>query len=234
LKRNALGGVSGAPKGGRVRGDPDTYDFESEGQHFDRLSDEEWAPVWKTLQSASPNKSLEEARLREMVDRGAFSSGWFVGHGGELTFYSADFRRFACESRGFLEKVKTFRDELSKHLGARPDDDYDPWLQYRKLVPALDRLATELERDIAKDERIASTFKDRSNAAQPKLDAWRARLLLIWAQECNLQIANSKQLRGFLITALQPYIPHTATDRMAKAFIKKWLDGEVPKPPPML
>jgi hypothetical protein len=32
-------------KGYSVRGDPDTYDFESEGQHFDGLSDEEWAPV---------------------------------------------------------------------------------------------------------------------------------------------------------------------------------------------
>jgi hypothetical protein len=217
-------------QGFSVRRDPETYDFAGEGQHFDRLSDKEWAPVWKTLQSASPNKSLDEVRLRRMIDSAAFWSGWFVGCGGEVIWYPADYRRFARKNRCFLEKLKTFRREVSDFIGP-PPDDYEPfWEDYQELIFVLDELGTELERDIAEDERKASTLKDHSNAAQPKLDAWRAKLLLIWAEECNLQIANTKQLRGFLIAALLPYMPTKATDRMAKQFITRWLAGKVPKP----
>jgi hypothetical protein len=250
-------------KGYRVRHDPDTYNFESERQHFDRLSDEEWAPVWEALQSASPKKSLEETRLRELIDFAAISSGWFVECDGELIWYPADYRRFAREKRDFSKKAKTFQRELSDFLAdhapdgaflhARPsrvlhahavdssgleskppDNDYVFWLEYRELIPVLDQLATELERDIAEDEGKASTLKNPSNPAEPKLDAWRARLLLIWSEEIDLPIANTKLVRGFLIAALQPYMPNAATDRMAKAFISKWLHGKVPKPPPLL
>jgi hypothetical protein len=215
-------------KGYRVRHDPD---FESEGQHFDGLSDEEWIPVWKALQSASPNKCLEEARLREMIDLAASSSGWFVEYGGELNFYRADYRRFADESRHFLEKVEIFRHELSEFCPEEPDNAHDPWLEYRIM---LDQLAAQLKRKIAEDEHIESTLENRSNAAQSELDAWRARLLLIWKEECDLPIANTKKLRAFLIAALQPYMPNAATPTIAKYFIKKWLNGKVPNLPPIL
>jgi hypothetical protein len=217
--------------GHRSHRDPDTYDWEKEGQHFDGLSDDEWALVWKRVRAASPDKSLDEAQLRQMVDRAALSSGWFVEHGGEINLYSV-YRRFADENQRFVEKVQTFRRELSDFLCEPRDDDYDP---YRKLVPTLEHLAAQLQHDIAEDERIASTLENPPNAAQPKLDAWRGRLVTIWERECGLPLENTKHLRGFLIEALQPYIrPAQLTDRMVGYFIKRWLAGKVPKPPPWL
>jgi hypothetical protein len=125
-----------------------------------------------------------------MINSAAFSSGWFVEFGGELVWYPADYRQFARKNRSFLETLKTFRRELSDFLPEPPDDEEDPWLEYRELLPVLDQWATELECDIAEDESKASTLKDPSNAAQPKLDAWRARLLLIWRRNltCRSQI----------------------------------------------
>jgi hypothetical protein len=211
--------------------DPDTYDCEKEGQHFDRLSDDEWALVWKRVRAASPDKSLDEARVRRLVDAAALSSGWFVGFGGEIHFYRANYRQFADISRRFLKKVQTFRHELTKFFGAPPDGDWDPWEEYRRVVPLLDQLTAELECEVSEDEGNASSAENPANASEPKLDDWKARLVLIWQNECGLPIKNTKQLRGFLIDALQPYMrPTELTDTPAKYFIKRWLEGKVKNP----
>ena len=220
-------------QGRPTRFDPDTYDFETVGNHFDRLSDDEWAPVWKTIQQASPNKSLDEERLRQLVNKAAFWSGWFVECGGEISFYSMHYKLFADEERRFLEKIKAFRSELEQFLGepsAGGSDPWDPWAEHRDLLPALDQLAAQVHHNMADNEHQASITKNPPNAAHPKLDAWRARLVLLWRDEFGLAIKNTKLLRTFLINALDPYMPGAATDRTTKEFIKKWLDGKVPEP----
>jgi hypothetical protein len=141
--------------------DPETYDFESEGQHFDRLSDDEWAPIWKSIQAASPNKPVEESRLRELVDRAAFSSGWFVGHVGELVFYSANYAELADRNRAFQVKVQTSRHELIDFFGEVPADGYDAWMEHRQLLSALDGFAAQIQGDVAEYEAMAARTKSR-------------------------------------------------------------------------
>ncbi len=215
--------------------DPETYDWKRDGEHFDKLSDDEWAVVWKRVRAASCKKpSLNEASVRALVDDAAYSSGWFAEFGGELYFSRADYHRLAETKRRFLKKVQQFRNEISNFFGAPPDDHkepYDPWEMYRQMVPVLAHLAADLGRRITDDEENALLVKGLSNAAKPKLDIWRARLVMVWQSECGLPVKNTKHLRGFLIDALQPYMPQAGlTDRMAKHFIKKWIAGEVKKP----
>lgn len=219
----------------RLDFDPDTYDWEKHGEYFDRLSDAEWAVVWKRIRAASAEPlSVGEAHIRELVNDAAMSSGWFAEFGGELHFWRADYLRFAETYRVFLKKVQTFRQEMVQFFGTPPDDHkdpYDPWKRYRPVVSVLDRLAKDIESDIAERESKASKAENPPNAAQLELDVWRARLLMVWQNECGLPIANTKQLRGFLIAALQPYMPRAElTDTMAKHFIKRWLAGKVKQP----
>jgi hypothetical protein len=215
--------------------DPDACDWEKKGEHFDNLSDDEWADVWKRVRSALRERPLvDETHIRELVDDAAHSSGWFADFGGEITFSRADCRRSANTTRRFLQKVQEFRNELAKFFGAPPDDHedpYDSWEEHRPLVPRLNHLADFLERNIVQDEKWASIAEKTSNAAQPELDVWRARLVLIWENDCGLPVKNTKLLRGFLLDALQPYMSRTKlTDTTAKHFIKRWLAGEVQKP----
>ena len=214
--------------------DPDTYDWQKHGEYFDNLSDDEWAGVWKHVRFASHREPLpDEARVRELVDDAAISSGWFAEWGGELHFSRADYHGFAIENRRFLKKIQQFCHDMADFFGAPPCDHkepYDPWARYRPVIPALDHLSAVLERKITEDEHNASSADDPPNAAKPELDAWRAGLMLVWQNECRLPIENSKSLRGFLIAALRPYVPGQ-TDRMAKHFITKWLAGKVTAPP---
>jgi hypothetical protein len=227
--------ASGIERPGWATVDPDTYDWEKHGEYFDELSDDEWAVVWKRVRSASRETPLvDETHIRELVDDAAYSSGWFAQFGGEITFSRADYHQFANRNSRFLQQVQEFRNELAQFFGAPPadhEDHYDPWEQYRSLVPLLNHLADFLEREVVQDEKCASIAEKTSNAAQPELDLWRARLVLIWENECGLPVKNTKLLRGFLLDALQPYMPRTElTDTMAKHFIKRWLAGEVQKP----
>jgi hypothetical protein len=223
--------------GVRLDFDPDTYDGgNTEKQYFDRLSNDEWAVVWKRISHASSEPALiDEARIRELVDDAAMSSGWFAEYGGEARYWSrAQLKQYANEKHRFLKKLQTFRHEIVVFLGP-PSEDYpefyDPWERYRPVVPVLDRLAAQLEHEIGEYKREVSTATDPPNAAKPELDLWRARLLLAWQNECHLRIENTKHLRGFLIAALEPYMPRAElTDRMAKHFIKRWLSGKVEMP----
>jgi hypothetical protein len=214
--------------------DPDTFNWEKYGEHFDRLSDDEWAAVWRHVCAASGKPLPDETRLRELVDDAAYSSGWFAGFG-ELHISRADYRRFAGEKRRFLKRVQEFRHQMAEFFGEPPCDHkepYDPWGLYRPVIPLLDDLAAILEHRIAQNEETAASIKgDPPNAAKPKLDLWRARLVLAWQNECGLPVENNKQLRGFLLDALQPYMPRAElTDRIAKHFVKRWLAGEVKNP----
>jgi hypothetical protein len=208
---------------------------EKNGEYFDRLSDAEWTVVWKRVRAASAESlSVDEAHIRELVDDAAMSSGWFAEFGGELHFFRRDYLRFAETYRVFLKKVQTFRQEMVQFFGTPPDDHkdpYDPWEWYRPVASVLDRLVKDLEREIAERESNASRAESPPNAAQLELDARRARLVTVWQNECGLPVANTKQLRGFLIAALQPYMPRAElTDTMAKHFIKRWLAGTVKQP----
>ena len=191
--------------------DPDTYDWQKHGEHFDNLSDDEWAGVWKHVRFASHREPLpDEARVRELVDDAAISSGWFADWGGELHISRAEYRRFATEDRRFQKKVQQFRQEMAGFFGAPPCDHkepYDPRERYRPIIPALDHLTAVLGRKITEAEHDASVADDPPNATKPKLDTWRAGLMLVWQKECRLPVENSKSLRGFLMDALRPYVP---------------------------
>jgi hypothetical protein len=216
--------------------DPDTFNWEEYGEHFDELSDEEWAAVWKHVVAPRAEKTLpDEANIRDLVNDAAYSSGWFVGHR-ELHISRADYRRFADEKRRFLKKAQQFRQEMIEFLGEPPSDHkepYDPWDFCRPVIPVLDDLAAVLDHRIAQDEEAAAFMqnKDPPNAAKPELDQWRARLVLAWQDGCGIPIENTNHLRGFLLNALRPYMPRAElTDRMAKHFIKRWRAGEVKNP----
>jgi integrase len=57
--------------------DPDTFDWKKYGEHFDPLSDEEWAPVWAHVVAAS-TRVPSEARVRELVNDAVLFSGRFA------------------------------------------------------------------------------------------------------------------------------------------------------------
>lgn len=216
--------------------DPDNFDWEKYGQHFDNLSNEEWALVWRHVIGAVGDKPLpDEMRVRERVDDAAHSSGWFFEFG-ELHISQTDYRRFADNKRRFLKRMQQFRSEMAEFFGDRPLDPKepcDPWDHWRPVLPALDDLGAVLEYRITLDERAAAFMAeyDPPNAAKPEMDKWRARLVMVWEEECSLPIRNTKYLRGFLLDALRPYMPRTElTERMAKHFIRRWLAGEVRNP----
>lgn len=214
--------------------DADSHDWERYGNLFDPLSDDEWARVWKHILNASGHEpSIDEVRVRNLVDDAALSSGWFAEFG-ELHISQADFRRFATEKQSFASKVQEFRRVLAEFFGEPPTDHtepYDPWERDRPILAALDRLHAVLEARIAQDIEASSFMKgkDFPNAAQPELDRWRARLVLIWQQN-GLPITNTKELRGFLLDVLQPYMLGQLTDRSARHFIARWLAGEIRDP----
>jgi hypothetical protein len=216
--------------------DPDTFDWEKYGEHFDNLSDDEWELVWRHVVSAARDRLLpDETRVRGLVDNAAYSSGWFFGYG-ELHISRADYRRFADEKRHFLKKTRNFRNEMAEFLGEPPCDHkepYDPWDSWRPVLPALDDLAKFLEHQIAQDEEAGSFMikHDPANSAKPELDIWRARLVRAWRDECSLPVKNTTHLRGFLLDALRPYMPRAElTDRMAKHFLNRWIAGKVQDP----
>ncbi len=218
--------------------DPDTYDWEKYGEYFDALSDDEWARVWAHVVAVS-TRVPSEVRVRELVNDAALYSGWFAGY--SISHISqADLGRYANEKRRALRKVQNFRREMSEFFGPPSSDwkePYDPWQHWRKILAELDDLAKVLEHRISLDERDIESAKDHDppSAAKPALDCWRARLLLVWENECGLPTRNSKHVRGFLLEALRPYMPRAElTDRMAKYFIKRWLAGEVERPGPSL
>jgi hypothetical protein len=218
--------------------DPDTFDWKKYGEHFAPLSDEEWAPVLAHITAAS-KRVPSEARVRELVNDAAFFSGWFAEYS-EYCLTQADFRRNAAKLRRALSKVASFQRDLNEFFGT-PDWDYkdpfDPWGPWRNILPQLDDLAKVLEHQISVSERDADAAKEHDvpRAAKPELDRWRARLLLVWENECKLPVRNSKHLRGFLLEAMRPYMPRAElTHRMAKYFIKRWLAGELERPGPSL
>ena len=124
--------------------------------------------------------------------------------------------------------------EIAEFIGEPPTDfkePYDPWDLYRPIVPRLQHLEQRLEREIRRYDERESNAQNSPNAAKPKLDEWRARLVRSWESECHLPIENSKPLRGFLLAALHPYMPKLhMTDRMASHFITRWRAGEIKDP----
>jgi hypothetical protein len=85
----------------------------------------------------------DQNRVRELVDDASFSSGWFFGFG-TLRIFHSDYRKFADKKRRFLRKTLQFRDELAEFFGEPdidPKEPYDPWGEWRHVVPALDDLA---------------------------------------------------------------------------------------------
>jgi hypothetical protein len=205
--------------------DPDSYKFEKLGNHFDKLSDAEWSPVWQSVSRAvGTGSKLNEMRIRERVDDAAYSSGWFVGFGGEFQMYSSHWLARAEECRRILGKCAAFREQLLDFFGDPPG--YDPWDFFRPIISALAELEQVLEAEIS-TYQDAKHVKSPPNAVKTELDAWRTRLILIWRDECGLPAKNNKALRNFLVTCLEPYT--IQNDKMAKDFIAKWRAGKVPK-----
>jgi hypothetical protein len=210
---------------------PVTFDWKTYGEHFAPLSDEEWAVVWAHATAAS-KREPSEARVRELVNDAAISSGWFAEYRA-LRLSGADHRRRVEDRLRALKKVVTFRRYLNDFFG-RPDWDdkdlYDPW---RLILLQLDDLANLLRHQIyiCEDDAEFAKQRDPPRTAKPELDCWRARLLLVWENEVGLPVHNSKHVRGFLLEAMRPYMPRAElTDRMAKYFIGRWLAGKVERP----
>lgn len=210
------------------------WDIEGYAQqnHFDNLDDEEWAAVWRHV--ASKNETVDESRVRFLVDDAAYSSGWFVGFKVYSGLTQAELKEWMDEKHAFLSQTRQYIDSAIRFFG-EPDNDptepYDPWPE-RRILPHLTRLADRLNRDIDRDKRALNEMPpDLPNSAQPELDLWRARLMVVWSQTCGLSTKNSMALRGFLLDALRPYMPRAElTDRVGEYFIKRWNEGKIGAP----
>jgi hypothetical protein len=206
--------------------DPEAFDFDAQGYHFDRLSDVEWLPIRKCLSQTLAGHLPDEACIRELIDDAAISSGFFFGAGGELYIPPKIDRQIAKQRRSFLFKLMEFEEQTLIFFG-EPSDDWDPWDEFRPILSQLQVLKKRVEKDLEfyKSRALASAT---SNAAKPQLDTWRARLILIWRDKCGLPVKNTKALRAFLSLCLEPYVAQS--EKPAKDFIAKWRAGKVPSP----
>lgn len=214
----------------------DPSEIDQDENHYDKMSDEEWAGVWRHVVAAVGNKPMpEEGGIRELVDDAAYSSGWFVNY----QYYDpkpSDLRRYAEEKRAFLKKVALFRAAATEFFGDDVDETerYQPWEREKKILPVLMDLEYILVKQILQDEERADRLgPEPPNTLKPERDLWMARLLVAWRDGCGLPVTNSKYLRGFLSDAVRPY-RNDSDDRAAKYFIKRWVDGAIDEPSPSL
>jgi hypothetical protein len=200
--------------------------------------DNEWAEVWRIVQPLLPRPpSAElEALARRRVYQAAFHSSYFRNSPLVADIWEKEFLSGRLnEHKKYLKQLINFAKATQEMMGSNKDAEDDPYghdEKYRTVLSLLDGYLLPLVYHRMHDyrDRLSRAKKAPSNSAQPQRDLWMARLVLVWRDDCGLDIKHEK-LGAFILAACQTHEPKITT---VKNFLNKLRNGKIPDPDPTL